>query len=149
MKNFIFVHIPKAGGASVLEALKLPTTGVHHRKPSSYPEKELQNSFKFTFTRNPWSRIVSAYSFLLQKGLNKDDELFGDFLKSLGGFDVFLKYLCEDIPINYKNSRGHNHVYIDEWLHFQKQTTRIDRPMDFIGKIENAQIDFRLCLRAN
>lgn len=142
MKKTLFIHIPKAGGNSILEALNLPTTGIYHRKPSSYSEKELQDSFKFTFTRNPWSRVVSAYSFLVQQGLNKDDELFGQFLKSLGDFDTFLKYLCEDIPVNYKNSRGHNHVYIDEWLHFQKQTTRIDRPMDFIGSIENLQNDF-------
>lgn len=142
MKNFIFVHIPKAGGNSIIEALNLSTQDCYHRKPSSYSEKELHDSFKFSFTRNPWSRVVSAYFFLIDGGLNKEDELFGNFLKSLGGFDKFLTYLCNDIPVNYINSRGHNHTCIDEWLHFQPQTKRLDRPMDFIGKTENLQEDF-------
>ena len=68
MKNFIFVHIPKAGGISIIEALNLSTQDCYHRKPSSYSEKELRDSFKFSFTRNPWSRVVSAYFFLVEGG---------------------------------------------------------------------------------
>lgn len=60
----IFIHIPKAAGTSVKQALQLPGQGhppwVYFA--SNYPRR-WQQYLKFTIVRNPWDRVVSAYSY--------------------------------------------------------------------------------------
>ena len=70
----IFIHVPKAAGSSVetseiFEDQRIKTgeyvgghtTALEYRE--TYPGK-FKNYFKFAFVRNPYSRLVSAFSYL-------------------------------------------------------------------------------------
>ncbi|MGH9160599.1 MAG: sulfotransferase family 2 domain-containing protein [Vicinamibacteraceae bacterium] len=66
----IFVHIPKAAGISVSVALFGNLAG-GHRSACDYRRifgREFWKYFKFTFVRNPYTRLVSAYEFLRTGG---------------------------------------------------------------------------------
>jgi hypothetical protein len=63
--KFIFVHVPKTGGASMLQALNGPRKRGHIHAPLSSVERN--NRPAFGFVRNPWDRMVSLYSYLCQK----------------------------------------------------------------------------------
>ena len=79
--NLLFVHIPKCAGTTIEVALK------KHASPSSGSEIAKQNKwwrnkrlfelysenpcyFKFSFTRNPFERIVSAFSFFTNNNIS-------------------------------------------------------------------------------
>lgn len=92
--NFIFFHLPKAAGTSILAGLKHNLGGsvVSNERNKKFVaflkqkykvlwpnhvqcsilkdylgEKEYQNQFKFAFVRNPWDRTVSLYHYTKQK----------------------------------------------------------------------------------
>ena len=60
----IFVHVPKAAGTSIKKALDMPGGGhptwMHFEK--NFPER-WQNYRTFSVVRNPWERLVSAFSY--------------------------------------------------------------------------------------
>jgi len=72
----IFVHIPKAAGISVSKSL-FGNLGGGHVMIGVYrivfSKEEFDSYFKFSFVRNPWDRLLSAYVFLKQGGMNDDD----------------------------------------------------------------------------
>jgi len=92
--NFIFFHLPKAAGTSILAGLKHNlgnsvksnernrnlTAFLKRKHKILWPnhvqcsilkdylgEKKYQNIFKFAFVRNPWDRTVSLYHYTKQK----------------------------------------------------------------------------------
>lgn len=75
----IFVHIPKTAGISISRSI-FGNLGGGHTKIRDYElifsAKDFNNYFKFTFVRNPWDRIFSAYRFLKNGGINEEDNLF-------------------------------------------------------------------------
>ena len=77
-EKFIFFHVPKSGGTSVHSFFKEkygweddPPPVLHHMKAKDYmnfyPEKV--SYFKFAFVRNPFDRLLSAYSDFIQNRL--------------------------------------------------------------------------------
>mgnify|MGYP003948198653 CR=1 FL=1 len=129
--KFIFVHVPKAAGSSVLRCLGLKP--VQHQKASS--EMRLNaDYFSFGFVRNPWDRLVSAFFYLKKGGTS-----VGDKKKQIG----LLKYNSfEDFVLNAKEEFS--------WLHFKNQSSWIDTRIDFIGRFENLQNDFdNVCGKIN
>lgn len=108
----IFIHIPKAGGVSIAVNL-FGNLGYGHKPIYKYlyifDNKEFTEYFKFTFVRNPWDRLVSAYFFLKSGGFNnEDDQWFKDNLYTFDGF--------EDFVINWINKKN-----IYSWIHFIPQ----------------------------
>jgi hypothetical protein len=137
-KKAIFVHIPKCAGISVCKSLFGNLGGGHNTLEQYtyiFSPKELSSYFKFTFVRNPWDRLVSAYHFLQKGGISNEDKHF---------FDVHLaKYKdFDDFVINWINKEN-----IMRGLHFRPQWSFIyDKrqkiTVDFIGKFEDIDKDF-------
>lgn len=63
----IFVHIPKCAGISVGRTLFGEYEGNHLPIPAYqmiFDQQDFDEYFKFSFVRNPWDRLVSAYRFM-------------------------------------------------------------------------------------
>ena len=72
----IFVHIPKAAGMSICRSLFGNLAGGHATLSDYqiiFPRLEFESYFKFTFVRNPWDRVFSAYNFLKKGGATEFD----------------------------------------------------------------------------
>jgi len=135
----IFVHIPKTAGISISKALFGNRAG-RHRTISDYKKifsySDFSNYFKFTFTRNPWDRLLSAYNFLLKGGMTKEDKAFSDiYIQPYKNFEHFIEEgLFEEKIIN--------------WKHFKPQYKFICEKhsytplVDYIGSFENLNNDF-------
>ena len=161
LKNkYVYFSIQKAASSTIKQTLSnlelkdfpniknlTPHPQFYHSpfvKPYQLPEKqfaEIMNDsefLKFTFVRNPYIRILSAY-------LNKivGGQLKQQVLKSMNiskykfyvdiSFDQFI-----DVIINTKNE--------DKDLHWMPMSYILDYPntkFDFIGKVENMEEDFK------
>lgn len=71
-QDYIFVHIPRTGGRSILSALGLDDMGSFtHFTILDYfdylGEQVLRNTYKFAVVRNPWERAFSWWSFFINK----------------------------------------------------------------------------------
>lgn len=134
----IFVHIPKCAGVSISLSL-FGNLGAGHLDLATYQrvfaEQEFNRYFKFTFVRNPWDRLVSAYLFLKGGGFHEADRKWAEEnLSAYPDFDSFVRGW-----INPDN--------IHTYPHFRPQyrylCTDDGRPaMDFIGYYENLEADF-------
>jgi len=135
-KKFIFIHIPKTAGTSVLKAL-----GIDFRFHLEWPILEAANpqlfrkSYKFCFVRNPYDRLVSVYTYIKGGGAGGVDREFQQLLKDrYETFDKFvLEYLDKDIIHEHPLLKP-QYLYIFDFLGNQK--------VDYIGKFENLEKDF-------
>jgi hypothetical protein len=134
----VFVHIPKNAGVSLCNAL-FGCLGGGHLTARTYRAifgVECYDSyFKFAFVRNPWDRLVSAYTFLKKGGLNGQDEAWArEHLAVYPDFKDFVK-------------RGLNPGSLYEKLHFIPQWEYLVNrdgkiAMDFLGRFETLEDDF-------
>ena len=72
----IFVHIPKTAGMSICQSLFGNLAGGHATLADYqiiFAKHEFDNYFKFSFVRNPWDRVYSAYNFLKKGGATDFD----------------------------------------------------------------------------
>ncbi|QEC69080.1 sulfotransferase family protein [Panacibacter ginsenosidivorans] len=136
----IFIHIPKTAGLSVSKSLFGNYAG-GHLSYDSYVKKfgkaTVDNYFKFTFVRNPWERLASAYFFLKKGGMNSADAAFAKkYLSSVNNFESFVNdWLSED------NLDLYYHIIPQYKYITSNNAERI--MVDFVGKYENLQDDFR------
>jgi len=150
--KFVYFRIPKAANSTIVASLYHAETSIeltsqveinkikadHFLFPDQLNLEQvnemMENYFKFTFTRNPYRRIISAYldKIIRNKG-GKRDSIAGFLLKPNGSdisFDEFLKYL----EMGGINQNGH-------WA---RQIDLLPIPLDkfdFIGKIENLSVE--------
>ena len=140
-EKLLFIHIPKAAGVSVHKTLFGIDSPGHHLTASihksRFSEKEWDQTFKFTFVRNPYSRLYSAYNYLSQGGRRRDlDKEYQCKLNTYESFDAFV--------IN-----GLEKAVNEKIQHFTPQFEMITDSngvlmVDFIGKYETLEIDFRI-----
>lgn len=140
----VFVHVPKAGGMSVNQAL-FGNRGGGHRTVGQYKcvlgPLTYVRYFSFTFVRNPFSRLVSAYTFLKRGGLDEGNRAWAEeHLRGVHSFEQFvLDWLDEERLWSY--------------YHFKPQCYFVcdgrDRVgVDYVGRFEHLQEDFReVCRR--
>lgn len=136
----IFVHIPKAGGISTIKSLYgEQANGFGHptyeRFLRLYGQKRFGEYFKFTFVRNPWDRLLSAYNFLKKGGMNHMDQQFCDNV--LSGYDTFEQFVMEWV----------NKESVESWVHFIPQYHYVydynkNLVVDFVGRFEQFETDF-------
>lgn len=135
----IFVHIPKSAGLSVTDGLFGAVTGSHIKLveyQTMFSRQEFDQFFKFTFVRNPWDRLVSAFFYLKKGGINANNLKWSrKNLDRYDDFDTFAKRW-----VNEKNVYSH--------LHFMPQHLFICLPrkrnpaVDFIGYYEHLEADY-------
>lgn len=130
----IFVHIPKAAGTSVSNALYGGRQGHHtalaYKKanPSKFAEY-----YKFTITRNPWDRLASTYHYLLKSPHAEDRNWAKNNIEKYSSFESFV--------INWLSSES-----IYSWKHLLPQTYFVYENkkiiVDNIFKLESLSADF-------
>lgn len=130
--DFLFIHVPKTGGTAIRAALGCAKTGRQHLPWYVYHSADpcfFSRSFKFAIVRNPWDRVVSAYSYLMQGGNGTGDlelaneiseyENFSDFVLNGLGSGAFRSNLMF-LPQSNFLIDGEN-----------------DLKVDFVGRFEN------------
>jgi len=150
--KFIFVEFPKTGTTTIGSVLgKYSDVKRNHKKDSLYrkhappstikqlfekenKKDEWKNYFKFTFTRNPWDRMLSLWSFIAislerhKNGTLKNIEWINSCIMECKTFKEYIKLTADWPGVN--NSLFH--------FAFDKD----EKFVDFIGKFENLQEDF-------
>jgi hypothetical protein len=95
-------------------------------------QKQVKKYFNFCFVRNPWSRFLSAYSYLRRggrgsRGDSQDAKIINQF-ENLKEFSYNFDKIKND--------------FVDK--HFYEQVYWVDDKVDFIGRFENLQEDFNI-----
>ena len=140
--KFIFVHVPKTGGRSIEAALSTKEFGGHQDPNFPYglhsPHHPIKNyfsrvedfasMFKFSFVRNPFSRILSEYFYVRRWEGCLCKENF-NFKEKYNTFKKFIRSGAIDVC---------------SWEYHNILQTEMADPdyMDFIGRFENLQEDF-------
>jgi len=147
-KKFIFCEVPKTGITTIKKTLaelleeKEINYNVHDRKSfilkspcnNNLTREDFNKMFKFTFVRNPYTRILSAYLDKIKKDSIEKQQIYnfaGISLEYEISFLEFLKILEKIPPVNMNP-------------HFRPQYINICYPLvnyDFIGKFENFNED--------
>lgn len=132
----IFIHVPKAAGTSVAESLfGVKSRHVDYREYERANPHKFRRYFKFAFVRNPWDRLVSAYTFLRRGGMNAQDAAWAEAnLVGVVQFRDFVRLLVDRPELL-------------EWVHLREQhrfvcDANLELKMDFIGRFETMQQDF-------
>lgn len=140
----IYVHVPKCAGVSINKSLFGCLGGGHitikqYRKIFGF--KEFKNYFKFSFSRNPWDRLVSAFHFLKQGGWGESDEKWAK--ENLSRYEIFDDFVND--WLSEKNIFSYHHFRPQ--CHYLCLSERIIG-VDFLGRFESIETDFRkICER--
>lgn len=163
----IFVHIPKNAGQSI-ESVFVKNHGLtwNERSPlllkpnfdpnkgpprlahltaqeyigcAHIPEELFNQYFKFSFTRNPWDRLVSEYNYR---------KAHGD-LNYQASFKLFVMNNFPDVTAdNYTSSKDYYRHIIPQWKFLYDNDGNC--LVDFIGRFEKLQLDFdKVCQQIN
>jgi hypothetical protein len=130
--QFIFIHVPKAGGISLQTAL-FGQTGLGHDSladfQGDFSADEFISFFKFAIVRNPWGRLLSAFTYLKAGGRNAQDRAWSAAnLSDIRSFEQFvMEWLREET--------------LDSIAHFTPQSSFLRSKesrvsTDFIGHFE-------------
>jgi len=152
--KFIFSHIPKCGGTSILDFfyIKDKTHSIRkydklgeHKTFKEYQKKfssKFKSYFKFCFVRNPFDRCVSLYYFRKKRAneLSKLNEILPAHWPNINEIN---KYSFKDMVKKSLEDNNPNTQYLevgcrdDWWL-----SDEIVQKVNFIGRFENLQEDF-------
>ena len=152
--NCLFVHIPKAAGNSIKHAFGIGWED--HKDIEKYSqilgERKLAQLFKFTFVRNPWDRLFSEYNFQRRKSQRADTVRL--YLYKEDGternFREWVSFALANPRLHPPNQWGGKpseevHRMSPQWDWIASDD---GLRVDFVGRLENMQEDFRkICLK--
>ena len=97
-RKALFIHIPKAAGTSVSVALFGRGHGHLTARRYRFANKKKFNSyFKFTITRHPVGRFVSAFNYLKSDKCSPSDKKWAKcYLSSISDINQFCERLSSD-----------------------------------------------------
>lgn len=135
----IYIHIPKAAGTSLNKAIYGRTLGHYTADEiqSRFP-KLFGKAFVFSFVRNPWDRVLSAYRFA-KVGKTDSMGMYRPEQYQIPEFDSFERFLFEWLAKEDMNK-------ID--FVFQPQSKFVLGKdgkilVDYIGKVESLNEDIK------
>lgn len=146
--KIIFVHINKCAGQSIRRALPRGTRGhhtiMHYLALLESEGRDPAEYFKFTFVRNPWSKVASFYHYHKRRKW----DMFPWDERSAPEFNPFIQKLFveNDGALAVEIFRGRS----GESTHHLRLRSSLDWVsgpdgevlVDFIGRVENLQADF-------
>lgn len=140
--KFIFIHIPKVAGTSILASLGIGVNFGREHIPSyiykrANPQK-FDTYFKFAFVRNPVERAFSAYSYFKDGGNRTTDHVIAELIKSFVSFDDF-------VLNGFKKGLLRNHVLFVPQSYFIVGPDQ-EIAVDFVGRFEKLETDFQVVL---
>jgi len=133
--NYIFIHNPKTAGTTMANLLERVGSSKNsgHRSIESYKKEgiDLESTFKWGFSRNPYDRLVSAYRYHLahittfsKKGLRPEwTKTFNDYI------------------VNLTDIQAASILHVKEQRHFL--CIEGTPSLDFVGKYENLHDDWK------
>lgn len=127
--KFIFVHIPRTGGTSIEQQfghnLKNGRKHWNLQNCKNYLDYQtFNNYFKFSFVRNPWSRMVSLYHKKQPRFTNNLS--FKEYVKAV----LIKEEKNIDLTLIDRHAINHADTYTGYWF---KNTTELN----YIGLFEN------------
>ncbi len=137
-RRCIFIHVPKCAGVSVSRSLFGDMVATHLAVKSFqliYSKQEFESYFKFTFVRNPWDRLFSAFRFLKRGGMTDKDRAWAN--TQLAPYDTF-----DDFVRRWVTAKN-----VASWQHFKPQHRFLLDPagrlqIDYVGRFETLEQDF-------
>ncbi len=151
--RFLFVHVQKTGGSSLAAAL---TSSLPHVRPflgthdhASQARDALGDAFwsyfRFAFVRNPWDRLVSWYSMIVQQSRGRPREslhrLWRYVLDTSSTFDEFVLRCTDTIDdVDGRKSFLYNQL---DYLSDAEGNLLVD----FVGRYESLDADARQVFR--
>lgn len=137
--NSLFLHLPKTAGVSISRAL-YGCLAMGHSTLGEYRaifrRQAFARMFKFTFVRNPFDRIHSAYHFLRSGGMGGLDAEFDE--QVLRNYPSFEQFVLEGL--NDRNVASFWHFLPD--THFLSYHSGRPLELDFVGRFESLERDF-------
>ncbi|MGF1737313.1 sulfotransferase family 2 domain-containing protein [Photobacterium satsumensis] len=133
----IFIHIPKAAGMSIVNALYSVDNSSHlcFRSFLKKDPDKFKKYFKFTIVRNPYERVISAYSYLKKGGMHDIDKFWHDkYLKDYSNISEFIEFGLE------KAVKSNAEHFIPQYKYIYDDNEQL--MVDFVGKIEHIANDF-------
>ena len=133
----IFVHIPKTAGISLLSAIYGNVSLESHRSiffNQTALNIKSNDFFSFTFVRHPFDRLYSAYRFLENGGINKQDEIA--FQTHFAKFSSFEDFVMNGLNKNMIYQVTHlipQYEYLCDW--------KGKVIVDFVGRFESLDKD--------
>ncbi|WP_289098621.1 sulfotransferase family 2 domain-containing protein [uncultured Pseudoalteromonas sp.] len=129
----IFIHVPKVAGTSINKALYGRTLGhytaleIKTKFPTLY-----KDSFVFSFVRNPWSRVVSAYKFA-KKGRTESMGVRNPKQYQIPEFETFERFVKEWLVLQDVNKL--DYIFQPQVLFLTDRNG--DVITDYVEKLEN------------
>jgi chondroitin 4-sulfotransferase 11 len=132
----IFIHIPKCAGIAVSKSLLGKPVG--HLSALDYRmifgKEDFNNYYKFTFVRNPFSRLVSAYEFMQNDGYGESDKNIVTVVKQYPTF--------QDFVLNHLTPQGAKRIRHFRPQHFFVCDSSNHIMVDFVGRFESIEQDY-------
>ena len=140
-RKLIFIHIPKTAGVSMYQMMRYAGPQ-NHKTRLDYEE----DYFSFGVVRNPWDRLVSAYTYVKSGGRGSRGDLFAqDVLSSVSDFDEFV-FCLDDIQLRLQQFENPNNgAFIQGYPHFLPQTcwthAGSTQVLDYLVRFERIEAD--------
>ncbi len=138
-REAIFVHITKAAGTSIALSLfgALPYHYTAWQYRVIFGHKAFNRYFKFTFVRNPWDRLYSAYSYLNNGGWDEYDRRWAE--KNLADVATFDEFVLDWLTP--ERLYSHIHLWPQNWFVLDAKDRLL---VDYLGYFETIGEDFSL-----
>ncbi len=136
--NSLFIHVPKAAGISIVKSLYDLSDSNHDRWIDCYRRNRFfyENSYKFSFVRDPGDRLISAYNYLSNGGRRNSDIYWHDkYLKKAVDIEDFILNGYLDVAI-----RGGAEHFTPQWEYILDKKGVLK--VDFVGRFETIDSDF-------
>ncbi len=139
----IFIHVPKTAGTSMHQAFGTIRRHAPLSRYAAYDPVRTARYFKFCFVRNPWDRLLSAYSYVRgceADPASQDGRWSRTNLASCRNFDDFVHVLTNPV-VRFR---------LMSYQHFLPQYLWITVPgnpalqIDHIGRFETLDADFSM-----